>query len=119
MCDILTQQTFLLPYIIGVVLNRHQGELRTTRYWTELMSGIQSESIPLKGPLSVTDFDKMVEAITTKDLQLTLETFGMKEDQLYSAIGKTVQPEGFEPPDDGLVNQTPVIGMRRGGALMD
>ena len=54
------------------MLNRHQGELRTTRYWAEMMSGLQSESVPLKGPLSVTDFDKMVEAITTTDLQLAL-----------------------------------------------
>jgi hypothetical protein len=24
-----------------VVVNRHEGEMRTTRYWTELMSGLQ------------------------------------------------------------------------------
>lgn len=102
-----------------VVLNRHQGELRTTRYWAEMMSGLQSESIPLKGPLSVTDFDKMVEAITTTDLQLTLDCFGMKDEQLYTAIGRTVQPDGYVPPEDGLVSQAPVIGMRRGGALKD
>lgn len=102
-----------------VVLNRHQGELRTTRYWAEMMSGLQSESIPLKGPLSVTDFDKMVEAITTTDLQLTLDCFGMKDEELTTAIGKTVQPEGYVPPEDGLVSKAPVIGMRRGGALKD
>jgi len=102
-----------------VVLNRHQVELRTTRYWAEMMSGLQSESVPLKGPLTVTDFDKMVEAITTTDLQLALDCFGMKDDQLFTAIGKTVQPEGYVPPDDGLVSQAPVIGMRRGGALKD
>lgn len=98
-----------------VVLNRHSGELRTTRYWTELMSGLQSESIPLKGPLSVTDFNKMVEAITTTDLQLTLDCFGMKDGELYTAIGQTVQPEGYVPPEDGLV-ATPA-GFSRGGAL--
>lgn len=105
--------------LLGVVLNRHQVELRTTRYWAEMMSGLQSESVPLKGPLTVTDFDKMVEAITTTDLQLALDCFGMKDDQLFTAIGKTVQPEGYVPPDDGLVSQAPVIGMRRGGALKD
>jgi len=102
-----------------VVLNRHQIELRTTKYWAEMMSGLQSESVPLKGPLSVTDYDNMVQAITVTDLQLALDCFGMKEEQLYTAIGQTIKPEGYVPPDDGLVSQAPVIGMRRGGALKD
>ena len=100
-----------------VVLNRHEGELRTTGYWTQLMSGIQEESVPLKGPLAVTDFLAVVESITPRDLQLTLETLGLDEDQLYTAIGKTVIPEGIDIPEDELVHQAPVIGMRRGGAL--
>jgi len=61
-----------------VVLNRHEGELRTSSYWTTLMSGIQEESIPLKGPLSVTDFNAVVEAITVKDLQFTLNASVLK-----------------------------------------
>lgn len=102
-----------------VVLNRHEVELRKTAYWTQLMSGIQEESVPLKGPLAVTDFNAVVESITARDLQLTLETLGLDEDQLYTAIGRTVIPEGTEVPaeDEQLVRQAPVIGMRRGGAL--
>jgi hypothetical protein len=99
-----------------VVLNRHEGELRTTAYWTQLMSGIQQESIPLKGPLSVTDFHAVVESITSRDLQLTLECLALDEDKLYTAIGRTVLPEGSEIPEEQLT-RTPVIGMRRGGAL--
>jgi predicted Zn-dependent peptidase len=102
-----------------VVLNRHEGELRTSSYWTHLMSGIQEESIPLKGPLSVTDFHAVVESITSRDLQLTLETLGLGDNELYTAIGQTVLPKGTEidPDADQLVRQAPVIGMRRGGAL--
>jgi predicted Zn-dependent peptidase len=100
-----------------VVLNRHEGELRSSSYWTQLMSGIQEESIPLKGPLSVTDFHAVVESITAKDLQLTLETMGLSDDQLYTCIGRTVLPEGSEEPEDEVVRTAPVIGMRRGGAL--
>ena len=100
-----------------VVLNRHEFQLRTTQYWTEKMSGLQEESIPLKGPLSFTDFQAVVEATTPKDLQLVLETLGLDDDQLYTAIGRTIQPEGVEEPEDNLVRQAPVIGMRRGGAL--
>jgi len=107
-----------------VVLNRHEGELRTTSYWTQLMSGIQEESIPLKGPLAVTDFHAVVESITPRDLQLTLETLGLDESELYTAIGRTVKPQGAEDLQDGdddddeqLVRQAPAIGMRRGGAL--
>lgn len=100
-----------------VILNRHEGELRTSAYWTHLMSGIQEESIPLKGPLAVTDFGAVVESITSKDLQLTLETLGLDEDKLYTCIGKTVLPEGSELSEEEIVRPAPVIGMRRGGAL--
>lgn len=101
-----------------VVLNRHEFQLRTTQYWTERMSGLQEESIPLKGPLSFTDFQAVVEAMTPKDLQLTLETLGLDDKELYTAIGRTVQDESIEDSDeDQLVRQAPAIGMRRGGAL--
>lgn len=101
-----------------VVMNRHDGELRTSAYWTQLMTGLQEESIPLKGPLSVTDFSAVVESITAKDLQLTLETLGLEEDDLYTAIGRTILPAGTEEPEEEVVRTAPVIGMRRGGALM-
>ena len=99
-----------------VVLNRHEGELRTSSYWAMMMSGLQQESIPLKGPLSVTDFHAVVDAITVRDLQLTLETLGLDDKDLYTAIGKTVQPEGFV--QDEIVKASPMAGMSRGGALM-
>ena len=99
-----------------VVLNRHEQELRTTAYWTQLMSGIQEESIPLKGPLSVIDFQAVVESLKARDLQLTLECLSLDDDKLYTAIGRTVLPEGAEQPEEPLA-RAPVIGMRRGGAL--
>ncbi|KAL3792094.1 hypothetical protein ACHAWO_004925 [Cyclotella atomus] len=98
-----------------VVLNRHEGELRTSEYWATMMSGIQEESIPLKGPLSVTDYNVVIESMTTRDLQLALETMNLEEKNLYTAIGKTVQPEGLV--DDGIVKASPMAGMGRGGAL--
>uniref|UniRef100_A0A7S4HUK7 Peptidase M16 N-terminal domain-containing protein n=1 Tax=Odontella aurita TaxID=265563 RepID=A0A7S4HUK7_9STRA len=98
-----------------VVLNRHEGELRTSGYWAMMMSGLQQESIPLKGPLSVTDFNAMVESITVRDLQLTLECLGLNEKELYTAIGKTVQPKGYVA--DEIVKASPMAGMNRGGAL--
>lgn len=98
-----------------VVLNRHEGELRTSSYWATMMSGIQEETVPLKGPLSVTDFHAVIESMTTKDLQLTVDCMGMKEKELYTAIGKTVQPEGQEVDD--IVRASPMAGMGRGGAL--
>lgn len=99
-----------------VVLNRHEGELRTSSYWAMMMSGLQQESIPLKGPLSVTDFHAVVDAITVRDLQLTLETLGLDDKDHYTAIGKTVQPKGFV--QDEIVKASPMAGMSRGGALM-
>jgi len=102
-----------------VVLNRHEGELRTARYWAEMMSGLQQESIPLKGPLSITDFHAIVESITTKDLQLCLECLGLDEKQLFTAIGKTVQPAGVFPEEEKLVKASPMAGMSRGGPLFN
>lgn len=100
-----------------VVINRHEQELRSSKYWTMLMGGIQEESIPLKGPLSVTDYQAVVEAITTTDLQLTLECLGLDDDELYTAIGRTVS-DGIVVEDD-IVLVSPMAGMRRGGALMN
>jgi len=99
-----------------VVLNRHEGELRTSQYWATIMSGIQEESIPLKGPLSVTDFHVVIEAMTTTDLQLALDCMGLDESELYTCIGKTVQPVGLVVDD--IVKASPMAGMGRGGALM-
>ena len=99
-----------------VVLNRHEGELRTSQYWATMMSGMQEESVPLKGPLSVTDFHAVIEGMTTKDLQLTLDCMGLKEKELYTAIGKTVKPEGVVIEDE-IVRASPMAGMGRGGAL--
>jgi predicted Zn-dependent peptidase len=101
-----------------VVLNRFEHDARTCAYWTYLMTGIQDEFIPLKGPLAVTDFKAVVESITCKDLQCTLECLGIDEDKLYTAIGRTILPEGIElSEEEQLSRQSPVIGMRRGGAL--
>jgi len=102
-----------------VVLNRHEGELRTARYWAEMMSGLQQESIPLKGPLSITDFHAIVESITVKDLQLTLECLGLDDKELYTAIGRTVQPAGLFPEDEKIIKASPMAGMSRGGPLFN
>merc|ERR1712194_693162 len=102
--------------------NRHDFELRTTAYWALLMAGIQEESVPLKGPLSFTDFKAVVEAITPTDLQLALETLGVEDVELYTVIGRTVQtasPINDDDEEEPLIRQAPMMGMRRGGALRD
>jgi hypothetical protein len=101
-----------------VILNRHEGELRTCGYWTTLMSGMQQESVPLKGPLAVMDYHAVVQSITTLDLQLTLECLGVEESQLYTAIGSTVQPEGLTVTEE-VLKVAPKTAHRRGLALFD
>jgi len=81
------------------------------------MSGLQQESVPLKGPLSVTDYQAVVQSITTRDLQLALECLGVEDSQFYTAIGRTVQPEGY--PADEVIKASPMAGMSRGGALFN
>jgi hypothetical protein len=53
--------------------------------------------------------------MTTRDLQLALDCMGLEESELYTAIGKTVQPEGMVVDD--IVKASPMAGMGRGGAL--
>lgn len=43
---------------------------------------------------------------------------GLDDDQLFTAIGRTVQPEGYVPDDD-IIKASPMAGMGRGGALMN
>ena len=91
-----------------VVLNGHESELCNSNYWTTLMTGLQEESISLKGALSVTDYYAVVEEIATHDLQLTLECLGVDDEELYTCIDCTVQPEGYVLPDE-IVKASPIF----------
>ena len=74
------------------------------------MSVIQDESIQLKGFLSVTDFHAMIESMTIRDLQqLTLDCMELVDIELYTAIGKTMQPDGLV--NDDTVKALPIVGM--------
>lgn len=100
-----------------VVVNRHEGEMRTTRYLSELMSGLQLDAVPKKGPLSLTDFNAMVQAITVKDLQLALAALDVTNN-LYTAIGQTVLPKDYVEMKDGSAPLTRgPAGGTRGGPL--
>eukprot|EP00520_Triparma_pacifica_P017418 CAMPEP_0118655944 /NCGR_PEP_ID=MMETSP0785-20121206/13220_1 /TAXON_ID=91992 /ORGANISM="Bolidomonas pacifica, Strain CCMP 1866" /LENGTH=1144 /DNA_ID=CAMNT_0006548759 /DNA_START=480 /DNA_END=3912 /DNA_ORIENTATION=- len=102
-----------------VVGNRHEGEMRSTRYVAEMMSGLQLEGVGKKGPLGLTDFQAMASAITVEDLRLIVGEIGFTEDRFVKAVGKTVKPEGYMEPDDGdqIVRAAPGAGSR-GGPLM-
>jgi hypothetical protein len=64
-----------------VVLNRHEGELRTTAYWASCLVFRRINS--LKG-LSVTDFAAVVESITAGTL--ALRYLGLDEDKLLRLL---------------------------------
>ena len=89
--------------------------MRTTRYLSELMSGLQLDAVPKKGPLSLTDFNAMVQAITVKDLQLALAALDVTNN-LYTAIGKTILPKDYVEGKDGspALTRGPVGGTRGG-----
>ena len=101
-----------------VVGNRHEGEMRTTRYVAELMSGLQLEGVGKKGPLSLTDFQAMANAITVEDLRLLVGELDFRECNFVKAVGKTVKPVGYvEPEGEDTIVRGPVGGSR-GGPLM-
>ncbi|GMH58655.1 hypothetical protein TrRE_jg4220, partial [Triparma retinervis] len=101
-----------------VVGNRHEGEMRTTRYAAEMMSGLQLEGVAKKGPLSLTDFQAMCSAVTVEDLRAIVEELDFRECNFIKAVGKTVKPEGYvEPEGDDVIVRGPAGGSR-GGPLM-
>ena len=102
-----------------VVGNRHEGEMRTTRYAAEMMSGLQLEGVGKKGPLSITDFQAMCNAVTVEDLRAIVAELDFRECNFIKAVGITVKPEGYVEPEEGddvIVRGPP--GGTRGGPLM-
>ena len=107
-----------------VVKNRHEGELQSTRYWADMMSGLQIEGIEKSGPLSVTDFGAMVDAFVVKDLLLVLNSLGLDGGKnLFSCIGRTSQAGlevGVEEGEEGGGGgEVLVRGGRVGTSLRD
>ena len=102
-----------------VVKNRHEGDLQSCRYWADLMSGLQLESVPKSGPLSVTDFGAMVDSFRVEDLKLALRALDLQQENLFSCIGRTSQ-DGLEPLDEEAGGgDTLVRGGRVGTSLRD
>jgi hypothetical protein len=58
-----------------------------------LLFWLQEESVHLKEPSSVIDVNAVIDTITTRDLQLTLECLELDDKYLYTCIGRTVQPK--------------------------
>ena len=110
-----------------VVINRHEGGLQSLKGYVEALGGLQMDSIPLKGPKCLTEFHKVVEGVTVKDVQVVLKEcfdFGSTT-KLFTAIGETVIPDNSPSESESdsdellLTRSSPVIGMKRGGALRD
>ena len=99
-----------------VVLTRHDGDLRTNRYWAELMSGMQLPSIPMKGPLSVMDYDDVCNSITVRDAQLVYESLRFERGKFFTAIGRTTENKAETTTVD--THSVKPLSGGRGGPLM-
>eukprot|EP00612_Vaucheria_litorea_P006165 CAMPEP_0171474386 /NCGR_PEP_ID=MMETSP0946-20130122/2397_1 /TAXON_ID=109269 /ORGANISM="Vaucheria litorea, Strain CCMP2940" /LENGTH=1090 /DNA_ID=CAMNT_0012004313 /DNA_START=171 /DNA_END=3444 /DNA_ORIENTATION=+ len=75
-----------------VVLNRHENDERTNQYWCELMGGIQSEAVMVKDISCIRDFSKVLNGVTSKDLQLLLSLMKIDKDGVYTCIGTSGAP---------------------------
>ncbi|CAM9642158.1 unnamed protein product [Chrysoparadoxa australica] len=73
-----------------VLINRHETSLRTNQYWSELLSGIQVDSVPCKDISCVRDYLRVTEAITAKDLQLLLQAMTMDPEKMFTCVGISV-----------------------------
>jgi len=78
-----------------VLINRHDGDVRSNQYWVELLQGVQEggphQAVPTKDISCIRDFAKVVNSVTAKDLQFILSTLGVAEDQMHTAIGVSGQ----------------------------
>lgn len=70
------------------LVSKHQGALQTNRYWVDLMSGLQLDSIPEKDINYIRDFVPLVRSIEVEDVQKILETLDIDEG-MWSCIGSS------------------------------
>lgn len=70
-----------------VLINRHENDMRTHQYWCELLSGIQCSSSPQKDMSCIRDYEKVVNSVTARDLQLMLQTVTTDPKEVFSCIG--------------------------------
>eukprot|EP00293_Proteomonas_sulcata_P011156 CAMPEP_0184289098 /NCGR_PEP_ID=MMETSP1049-20130417/1555_1 /TAXON_ID=77928 /ORGANISM="Proteomonas sulcata, Strain CCMP704" /LENGTH=788 /DNA_ID=CAMNT_0026595753 /DNA_START=1 /DNA_END=2369 /DNA_ORIENTATION=- len=79
------------------LISRHQGALQTTRYYVELMSGLQFDEIANKDQTFLRDFVQIVQAVQVEDVQNMLSYLGADEDEMWTCIGMS----GAEPAGEG------------------
>eukprot|EP00903_Cladosiphon_okamuranus_P006624 g6470.t1 len=70
-----------------VLINRHEGDLRTNAYWCDLLSGLQMDSLPDKDLSCVNDFVSVVNAVTAQDLQVALKGLTTDRAQMFTCAG--------------------------------
>ncbi|CAM9586417.1 unnamed protein product [Ectocarpus sp. 12 AP-2014] len=70
-----------------VLINRHEGDLRTNAYWCDLLSGLQMDCLPGKDLSCVNDLPAVVEAVTAQDLQVVLKGLTTDRAQMFTCAG--------------------------------
>ncbi|CAM9843317.1 unnamed protein product [Pylaiella littoralis] len=70
-----------------VLINRHEGDLRTNSYWCDLLSGLQVDCLTDKDMSCITDFPAVVDAVTAQDLQVVLKGLTTDRAQMFTCAG--------------------------------
>lgn len=74
-----------------VLINRHEGDLRTNAYWCDLLSGLQLDCLPDKDMSCVSDYSNVVEAVTAQDLQVVLKALTTDRAKMFTCAGVSGQ----------------------------
>jgi len=77
-----------------VLINKNENEIRTNQHWVEVMGGVQGGLVGCKDISCIRDYTDVVNSVTAKDLQLILTSLGVKEQEMFTAIGVS----GKSPP---------------------
>jgi hypothetical protein len=80
-----------------VTIGKHEAELRTNRYWCEILGGVQLDAaVPRKDMSCVRDYVALAERVSVDDLRLVLGSLECNAENMVTCIATSGVPDGHE-----------------------
>mmetsp|Transcript_38532 Transcript_38532/g.52214 ORF Transcript_38532/g.52214 Transcript_38532/m.52214 type:complete len:942 (-) Transcript_38532:340-3165(-) len=88
-----------------VLVNKHNSELGTNKFWADLMAGTQLPSIPAKAPGSgaawLRDWVETVNSITVSDLNLMIKALDLTKESMFTCVAISGDENADTSDDNG------------------
>jgi predicted Zn-dependent peptidase len=78
-----------LQSVKRTLMNRFRGESLTNKFWVQILSGSQIESIPLKSICYVIEYEKVLNGISLEDVRLLIDELNFCDENYVACIGIT------------------------------